>query len=801
MSSSSEFVDSLVSFFSRLGLPIINHKEAVEDSSLWPMGWVSFGVAIIIVVLLFLLLLWMSKYNKKSTHRGLTKWFAIVWTMGFVVYDVGMYTGNPWSLLTNSPMAIIHAFGMFILDSDVSAIHVELHTHWIYMFAFSVAHIAAAVVSMFFVIKHFGFNIMAGIKMARERRKTKKTLYVFWGMNSATYYLAKSIKEHHKSKNYRIVVVRANSDGDSTSERTQMERLFSFISLKNRDLDRLKELGCLTTNAFASPATLDIPKDAAPGNVDIIGNVLGLKALRKLIKKTSGDVHMFFLSENEKANILAVANMKSDKTINEIVSKVEPNNLKDKGTGIKVTLYCRARYNSVHRVIEDAQINHNIKVRVVDSSHISVETLKRNVDLHPVNYVDVERDATVSSMFNSLVVGFGEVGIDVVRFLYEMGAFVKTGSSDENVLRSDFHCNVVDGNMDEFAGMFYANAPFIAPAMPFVDGREDDSSLITLHKLESNSVEFYNRLNEWIKDLNYVVVALGNAEVNMSLAIRIFRLAIRYRESLDKLRILIYVPEDEGGHMGRIVEHYNRLWAAELNKEGKDGTQKMIKKAHIAKQHGESPVNSPLSIFGLAEKTYNYDYILDDSIINDAKLYKEKYGISTNTETDWDKEHNLRMQLDDEHKDYSPTYSNVTCLMRTEIQNICNSVHRNTKIRLAELALGKESVVKLAQALKDGVVSRETGKVSYNISDLNNLDPDQICEVLHTLAQTEHLRWNASHGLLGYRFGDKKDELHGLHNCLRPWQELSEETQSYDCNVVDVSFIMHCEENEKRKKI
>ena len=57
------------------------------------------------------------------------------------------------------------------------------------------------------------------------------------------------------------------------------------------------------------------------------------------------------------------------------------------------------------------------------------------------------------------------------------------------------------------------------------------------------------------------------------------------------------------------------------------------------------------------------------------------------------------------------------------------------------------------------------------------------------LAQTEHLRWVASHELLGYRdTDDENNEARLLHCCLKPWNELSTRIQSYDNNVVDVSL-------------
>ena len=67
----------------------------------------------------------------------------------------------------------------------------------------------------------------------------------------------------------------------------------------------------------------------------------------------------------------------------------------------------------------------------------------------------------------------------------------------------------------------------------------------------------------------------------------------------------------------------------------------------------------------------------------------------------------------------------------------------------------------------------------------------RVQHLLDVLAQTEHLRWSASHQLLGYRQdGDEKhkDEVKLEHGCLIEWQYLSPAMQSNDYNVVDLSL-------------
>ena len=73
--------------------------------------------------------------------------FVLTWLFGFAVYDVGMYTGEKLSILLNAPMAVLHSFGMFILDSDISAIHEEFHDNTVFMACFSAAHFIAAIIN------------------------------------------------------------------------------------------------------------------------------------------------------------------------------------------------------------------------------------------------------------------------------------------------------------------------------------------------------------------------------------------------------------------------------------------------------------------------------------------------------------------------------------------------------------------------------------------------------------------------------------------------------------------------------
>ena len=63
-------------------------------------------------------------------------------------------------------------------------------------------------------------------------------------------------------------------------------------------------------------------------------------------------------------------------------------------------------------------------------------------------------------------------------------------------------------------------------------------------------------------------------------------------------------------------------------------------------------------------------------------------------------------------------------------------------------------------------------------------------EVLEHLAVCEHLRWEASHLLMGYKpTNGKTDDLKKLHNCIKPYKELDEVIKHYDWLVVKNSLL------------
>lgn len=758
-------------------------------------------------------------YCKRGLQKfNLLPFFIYTFLYGVIVYDIGMFTGDNFSLITNLPMAILYGFKIFLLDSDVSELHEPFHESWLFSCNFALVHALAACITAMFLIKHFGFNLIAKIKLwkARFYWKRIKETYLFWGLNEQACQLIESIYENFRSKenngfkhsgkwkkwfkktnkDYQIIIVRTNNeDDDSREERVGINRIFDFLAIKSSELELIQHYGCLTTGTFANMSSI---KRTGKGIQDILGKGLRLKSLSKLIgsKRARGNLHIFLLSNDTEENLEALLLLQNDKALNEFARNTQ------NGSKRELTFYCHGRKNSVHRVIEDCDMSdankpsENIHVKVVDSSHLGVEMLMTDTNgtFLPVNFVKVEKDATVSTSFNALVIGFSEVGQDMVKFLYEFGAFVKTGSKDGKVERSDFLIEVLDKNMFNIAGPFWNN---------FTGKRNDKKGkdLITLRQMDCLSIDFFQTLKERINDLNYIVVSTEDDELNMATAVRVFKKAIQYRENLNDFCILVRIHDDEKGLYYKITEHYNKLWEAQV-----DSNVRRDKKAP----------ELPLHIFGLDKNTYTFENIIDDRLLKEAVEYKENYAVSADgekREDEWEKKHWFQdyrkyMKLDAKKDEtgnevyYYPTYEDLMHLRRNQQQDFSNSKHRITKLLLAKKA--KEEIAQSGGIIpyKWDDLERHREEIEY-YHDSRHIDPekDSIGRILRVLAQTEHLRWNAACEMLGYLSKGEpgeKNELRMHHGSIVSWEDLKPDDRHYDCNVVDISLGIKIKDRRKK---
>ncbi|MDE6794929.1 MAG: hypothetical protein K2J63_06450, partial [Muribaculaceae bacterium] len=500
-------------------------------------------------------------------------------------------------------------------------------------------------------------------------------------------------------------------------------------------------------------------------------------------------LHMFFLSDDEDNNIRSLINLAKDTTVVDSakISRLKNNqilNIVSRGPEIdrkewsdKMTvhkIYCHARYNGPNRVVEDLAVRKGLNVEIVDSSHLAVELLKSKGENHPVRVAHLSKDypTTVTGPLDALIVGFGEVGRDSFRYIYEYGTFIEVKDGRPEVAKPAI--TAIDAKMNELKGLFEANTPAI----------NYDNGEIALKQMSYTEVDFFKEClsEERCRSLNYIVIALGDDDQNISLATVIFNRIRRYRDDMSHLIIMVRCVEDEKREMmEKIAEHYNR------------GT-------------GEEDT-SIIRLFGNPEEVYSYDIIIKDELTRRGKLFLDNYIRLRKEGKEWVIRRSELTGMD-KQKSGEIVYPNIDKLRklrRQESQDLSNTLHVDTKMWLLEQSLGQDYDWK--SFLKRFFDESGNSTMKGTMADIHypHLYPEENEIILH-LAQLEHARWNAAHELLGYEKNTKKascDERRQLHNCLRDWSELDEESKrascpgwdcdykAYDFCVVDCSIAVH----------
>ncbi len=562
-------------------------------------------------------------------------------------------------------------------------------------------------------------------------------LYLFFGNNGPSELLIKDIVKND-AKAVAVIIDEANVKEDDPDE---WEGIVGLVAHRQKVFKTAEKIGAHV--AIASQQLDDIDDDiAAREDFDAFG-YLGLMRIKgfisRLAQTADPQLHIFFMGEDEERNIRNIIALAKDTTMTAVA----------RNKGLYHRIYCHARYNGPNRVIQDVALKRHLNIKIVDSSHIAIELLKLDRSCHPVNVVKTsdEHLTTVDSPLKTLIVGFGEVGRDAFRFLYEFGAFVD--SRNPNV-RSPFECVIVDKNLDDIAGTFMASMPGIFAYDKYKNRFRCDR--VRFEKADYNSPEFYTKVllkDKFLEQVNYIVISIGNNDEAIALASRIFNRIRRVRKDISDLRIFVRCTDDnkvEG--VRKIADHYNF-------------------------GYGDGRRNTPvIHIFGQPEKTYTYDLVVSDRLIGEGKLFHEKYRKLSGEGDGWDERHRRLTGTDIEQ---------LRRLRRQESQDRANALHAGTKMILLEEAMKKlsernnEAVDWYSFCLRyfkpDGSAEVEgsQGGIRYP-----GLTEPQNRIILH-LAMLEHLRWNAAHELMGYVFnadGNCCDERTMKHNCLCSWDKL-----------------------------
>lgn len=162
-------------------------------------------------------------------------------------------------------------------------------------------------------------------------------------------------------------------------------------------------------------------------------------------------------------------------------------------------------------------------VTVVQQSSLAARTLIRQFP--PCNYIEFDSTSRAVHDFEALVIGFGHMGQNVLRYLIMNGQF--EGSCFRAAVFAP-NCNAVSGHFSR--------------SYPQVLKHYD----ISFHPYDARSEAFYDYLSERAEKLKYITVCTGNETMNLEIAENL----MDYLENLH-LEIPVFLCSNRG------IQHFN----------------------------------------------------------------------------------------------------------------------------------------------------------------------------------------------------------------------------------------------------
>lgn len=736
-------------------------QEMGDETSCWVLAAAAFIFCISVIYMLF------PDRSRRCIDyitRNLLPIALVVWIAGVWIYMIGLYDVrlNGWGV---APRAVIASFGMFLGSIELGSITEAFRTNACYMAAFSCIHFTAVVISFLFLIKQIGFRFWAWLNLGFQSLWRREHVYIFWGMNDESILLAKSIRKREEES--LIVFVNTNDLHDKAqSGSIDMSNILDLITLRSKEIEHILQIKhAVLTNCHTELSTARELKDK------LFFKALHMNCLGKIIKR-SKHIHFFLLSDDEEMNILSAVKLQN--ALSPMAQTKEA-----------ITLYAHARkgrkneiydyyslYNAASKQEKSGSAN-VIKIKLIDSSNLAITYLKQHFEHHPIHLVDIDpTTATVTSPFHALIIGFGEVGRDAFRFLYEFGAFVGPDGK-----RSPFHCHTIDANMAQIEGAYRSATTGI------VDQH------LTLVDTAIGTGLYHQTIDRLIEQLNYVMISINDDDLALATAVRLYRQAMQCRNNNLK-HFRIYVHCRDMSHLKRMREVAELLNGCNNNCGGK------------------------IVIFGDKQELYTYDLIIDNKIEQEAKRYHKQYELTapiflskeeeklpieqqkaimeqqrdkkraTDVDTLW------KQSFEAEGIQEGAGLGKIQDMIRMREQNIANTLHKETKALLLGV---KADDHKALEAWNKVIQTREIGTVTYE--GMKNEQPR-----LDNVARCEHIRWEASHQLMGYACDTEKNHIRKIHPDMCPWEELTELTKSYDYNVVDTGLRLMYEAVKKTDK-
>ena len=461
-----------------------------------------------------------------------------------------------------------------------------------------------------------------------------------------------------------------------------------------------------------------------------------------ILKAEEGSSHMELLKEW----------LNCEKNNAYILSEDEERNLRilEKISCFKCHIYCHAKKDGLVSRYDTFADDLDL-IKFVDSSYLAVEAMKKDPDgvFLPIKYVKIGKDKKgrklgyVTTSFNCAIIGFGETGQEALKFLYEFGSF-----PDKKKNKSPFMCHVFDNVNREIFFENYRDVNNI-----YIEEGGEFPKEVENHVCNVDSPEFWSDIQKIISSLNYVVVSLGDDELNLKIALDIAEFATIHKRDLSDRFIIAVSQRSSSTLREKTVENANKAF------------------------------NGCIKFFGRTEDIWTESNINHKDMEEAARLFYESYEKMTSPTE----------KVDGKWDERKANLKNTDCAKRFAArrgitQDFSNCLHVRTKLELCSFSSSSSA---------DQIFDEYNTKLKSHCKAKHR-------SVLEYLAICEHLRWTSSHIAMGYKYSadEPKNELTKIHPSIKAYSKLDKPTKHYDWLVVKNSLkqIVNADEQEAAPK-
>ena len=402
---------------------------------------------------------------------------------------------------------------------------------------------------------------------------------------------------------------------------------------------------------------------------------------------------------------------------------------------VQAEIYCFANAEGLNDKVKLVSGN---QLHLMNSSSLAVMDMKRTEAIQPVHFVDVATDKDGDPL--------GWVKSPFHSLILGFGQAGRAALSflyeygafvGKDGKAVPFHCQVIDRDARQMKGAFFLSHPGI----PAGD--------IGFSALEVGSDDYWDYVTGQLDALNYIFIALGDDDRSVDMAIALLEKARTLRKGqMDRFCIVVKLDETE--KYRKLVDFYQEGYGARC-----------------------------IHLVGDLKKVWSYDNVSWKRYQDYAKRYYDAYQAASGEDESWEDRHQRILN----NKEHSALWNRLE-IERKESQAFSNYFHRVVKDALCPSRL-KEDMSVAAHIPAHFAGSHYDG------------EDDSIRKTLEYLAIGEHIRWQASHAIEGYAWGEKKQEDLKVHPDMKEYGKLDGLTRHYDWLVIRTTLNLLREEGSR----